>query len=183
MKNHTNKRSGFTVIELLVVVAIIGLLSSITLATLNTARAKGRDAKRAQDFEQLNRALALYASDHNGSYPSSGGSDLLSNDPTWINNTNALAVALVPKYISSLPIDPLNQTNAQGSSLTYFGAHVYDYGTFDVTLPGYDLLGNFETSQRNDCSKRNWLSHTESPADGALNWCGVAGISTLFADH
>ena len=47
-----NKR-GFTLIELLVVIAIIGLLSTMAVVSLNSARLKARDAKRASDAGHL----------------------------------------------------------------------------------------------------------------------------------
>ena len=50
---------GFTLIELLVVIAIIGILSSVVLASLNTARQKGRDARRLQDLKSIVTAVAL----------------------------------------------------------------------------------------------------------------------------
>ena len=59
---------GFTLIELLVVIAIIGILSSVVLASLNSARKKGRDAKRVSDVRQLQLALELYYDKYNG-YP------------------------------------------------------------------------------------------------------------------
>lgn len=63
---------GFTLIELLVVISIIGLLSSVVLASLNSARAKGRDARRLSDIKQLQVAMELAAStDVNNKYPAS----------------------------------------------------------------------------------------------------------------
>ena len=56
MTSLTSKRNsarGFTLIELLVVIAIIGLLSSVVLASLNTARAKGRDAAIKSEVLEL----------------------------------------------------------------------------------------------------------------------------------
>ena len=51
---------GFTLVELLVVISIIGLLAGIVLSSLNSARAKGRDARRVSDIKQLQLALTLY---------------------------------------------------------------------------------------------------------------------------
>lgn len=49
---NKNKR-GFTLIELLVVVSIIGLLSSIVLASLNSARTKAKEAKAKMEMKQF----------------------------------------------------------------------------------------------------------------------------------
>lgn len=57
---------GFTLIELLVVIAIIGFLATIILASLNNVRAKGRDAQRFENIQNIINALALYQATHNG---------------------------------------------------------------------------------------------------------------------
>lgn len=106
---RTRPRGGFTLIELLVVIAIIGLLGSIVLASLNSARAKSRDAKRRSDLAQLRIALELYYSNH-GNYPVTttwyGVTSMhdftyvqLSGPLGWIPN-------LAPEAIPVLPKDP-----------------------------------------------------------------------------
>ena len=57
--NKINKK-GFTIIELLVVISIIGLLSTISVVVLNGARIKNRDTRRLADMKQLSTALELY---------------------------------------------------------------------------------------------------------------------------
>jgi len=100
MRKRASRRAlerGFTLIELLVVIAIIGLLSSVVLSSLNTARIKGRDARRLTDIKQVQVALELYYSDNNA-YPitASGGTTV----------TSALGSVLAPTYIQSVPKDP-----------------------------------------------------------------------------
>jgi len=63
-------KKGFTLIELLVVIAIIGILSSVVVVSLNTARAKARDAKRVGDIDAIQKALMMYSDSSAGNvYP------------------------------------------------------------------------------------------------------------------
>lgn len=61
-------KKGFTLIELLVVIAIIGLLSTMAVVSLNSARAKSRDAKRVSDIKQISTLIEMAAAN-----TSSGG--------------------------------------------------------------------------------------------------------------
>lgn len=55
-------RKGFTLIEILIVVAIIGILASVALVGLAPAQRRGRDARRLSDIKQAQTALELYYS-------------------------------------------------------------------------------------------------------------------------
>jgi prepilin-type N-terminal cleavage/methylation domain-containing protein len=118
-------RRGFTLIELLVVIAIIGILSSVVLASLNTARKKGRDARRVADIKQLQLALELYY-DANGAYP------------TAISTTTLVS----PGFIAALPGDPSNQI---AYSYAAYAATISTVGT----CSGYHLGADLEVAGNN----------------------------------
>lgn len=60
--------AGFTLIEMLVVVAIIGLLSSAILVGLGEARSRARDSRRIADIRQIQNGLENYYFE-SGTYP------------------------------------------------------------------------------------------------------------------
>jgi general secretion pathway protein G len=68
MKN--NKQQAFTILELLIVMAIIAILVMIGLGVFGTVREKARDGKRKQDLTAIGRALEMYYNDK-GRYPAS----------------------------------------------------------------------------------------------------------------
>ncbi|MBY0472735.1 type II secretion system GspH family protein [Patescibacteria group bacterium] len=102
------RQRGFTLIELLVVIAIIGLLAAIVLASLNSARSKGRDSYRATSIRQVQRAFELYADDHKGNYPVFGGWTGMDCASASCDATHqaALNAAFVPTYLPAWPRDP-----------------------------------------------------------------------------
>jgi len=54
------KEKGFTLIEMLVVVAVIGLLASLILVGLSSFRTRGRDTRRVADTKEIQNGLELY---------------------------------------------------------------------------------------------------------------------------
>lgn len=63
-----NNQKGFTIIELLVVIVIIGILIALALPNLFSAQARGRDSDRKNEIKNLKTRLETHYSDNN-SYP------------------------------------------------------------------------------------------------------------------
>ena len=62
-KNRLNNQKGFTFIELLVVISVISLISSVIFASLNVARAKARDGRKIAEVASVRNALNVYLLD------------------------------------------------------------------------------------------------------------------------
>ena len=73
IQNDNFSQKGFTFIELLIVVAIIGILGGMFLLTYPNATRKARDNQRRNDIKQYQTALEAYANRHNGLYISTSG--------------------------------------------------------------------------------------------------------------
>lgn len=69
------RRRGFVLIELLAVIGVIGVLAAILLPALARAREQARRASCLHNLSQLGTALRMYALEHDGVFPWSGGKD------------------------------------------------------------------------------------------------------------
>jgi len=105
-------QKAFTLIELLVVIAIIGVLSSVVLASLNSARAKSRDAIRLSTIAEIVKALEMYY-DKNGKYPPipcAGSVNMAPGCANSLVNWTTLGTDLAP-WLGSLSLDPLGDNS------------------------------------------------------------------------
>lgn len=130
---------GFTLIEVMAVIAIIGSLSSIALASLNNARAKARDSQRISNIGEIKKALDLYHFDY-GVYPISVGTTWMGNMSDWGSyatiGVNGYIPGLAPSYIAELPVDP-KQTSSYGYLYKSDGVDYFfiAYGTVEGSVP------------------------------------------------
>lgn len=63
-----NKQSGFTIVELLIVIVVIGILAALVITTFNGIQQKGRDTERQTDIKAIHGQLEAYYA-QNGNYP------------------------------------------------------------------------------------------------------------------
>lgn len=125
--NKWAKQKGFTIVELLIVIVVIGILAAITIVAYNGIQARARDSIRNQDIKTIAKALELYYTDK-GSYPNGNnytpGSTAINSawsttaDGSWAN----LAAVLAP-YVSKLPTPPGTASTTPATS----GGNSYDY--------------------------------------------------------
>lgn len=63
------KQSGFTIVELLIVIVVIGILAAIVITTFTGVQKKGRDADRKSDINAIDSQVEVYFAE-NAKYPS-----------------------------------------------------------------------------------------------------------------
>lgn len=111
--NKINFSRGFTLIEILVVISIIGMLSSIVISQFRLSTYKAHDSQRIDQIDQITKALELYYAD-NGKYPNNSNigqfmySDSRNPPNTVVPAWSRLMNYLVPTYMLTIPIPPRN---------------------------------------------------------------------------
>jgi type II secretion system protein G len=156
----TSLAKGFTLIELVVVVAILAILAGVIVPRVSGNMAYSRDTRRLADVRRVRQAIEQYHADK-GEYPAPrtnaafGGWDV-SHDEGFID------VLQEAGYLDEAAVDPVND-------VTYhYRYYVYANGSYGCAGEGpYYVLGirNFESPEfaaKNvgffQCASRNWCA-------------------------
>lgn len=105
-------KSGFTIVELLIVIVVIAILAAISIVAYNGIQQRARDTTRASDISQIKKALLAYNAIHSGVVrPGAAGYTKPSGEPTysgWDVSTSASWLAFLRSNNGSMPVDPIN---------------------------------------------------------------------------
>jgi len=122
-------KKGFTLIEMLIVVAIIAILASVFLVGLRGFRAGAYDSRRISDLQKMQSYLEIYYT-KNRAYP---------NVSTWSDLQTTLINAGVG--VTAIPNDPLS-------------GNKYDYGIDKSDFQSYVLGARFSTSDHSSLKEQ-----------------------------
>ncbi len=208
---HTLQRAvrlskrGFTLLEVLLVIAIIGVLASIVIIALNPNKqlADTRNAQRKADVSAILNAVYQYDIDHS-SMPSNTPTTTkeICRDSGACSGFVDLYSSLVPKYVVNLPIDPQASTTVSQSEIVGtladrdFSADTGDWTTYANTggHSNWFITGGVASSTANvlggemisSASDRNFSTDTGNWSTNAntgnnSNWGIVGGVASSAA--
>lgn len=146
--------SAFTLIELLTVIAIIGILAAIIIPTVGKVRNSARAAQCVSNLRQINNAIHLYAQDNRERLPG----------PLWGGQIPRYNPATTTGQLSKLLAGYLPSTERSSTERTN-----------DMFMcPGWVAAGGFELSE-----KRSFMVHIRPWGDshGAWNFCPFGDIN------
>ena len=102
MQKGWRKQTGFTIVELLIVIVVIAILAAITIVAYNGIQARATYSAYQSDITAINKAILLYYAD-NGAYPG----HLAAGNGCWTNaGTRNFISGLTPKYMTDMPLTP-----------------------------------------------------------------------------
>jgi type IV pilus assembly protein PilA len=115
LQRAMRKQDGFTLIEILVVVLIIGILAAVALPSFLGQTARANDAAAKTQVGTLQTAMKEFAMDNDGSYKGATLAKLEATEPTLKDETTAVAKEVSGATATSFEIE----SEAVGSSDVY----------------------------------------------------------------
>lgn len=131
------KSTGFTLIEILVVMGIIAVLATIVLVAVNPARqfAQARDTQRSSNVNTLLNAIGQRIADNRGLFETNCSAGEIPATSTIIASAGYnIYPCLVPNYLPTLPVDPKVGLFTSGTNYTTGYTVIRDASTGRITV-------------------------------------------------
>lgn len=164
--------SGFTIVELLIVIVVIAILAAISIVAYNGVQQRSRNASRLEAIRSIQKGLELYRA-ANGTYPATTGigtnqpagftprygtsySYSVATDDSWLRTLRQSG------FLTPIPLDPLNDNTHY---LIYLGYGANGVGSCPESV--YVLIAY------------GWEGGTSTmPSDSQTLNCSISGVIT-----
>src|SRR5215213_3665187 len=106
MGQVSNKRKGFSLIELVIVVVIIAIIGAIAIPRMSRGAAGAADSALVGDLKVLRRAIDLYASENGGAFPAAAtiaNQLTLYSDDNRATNASKTTTYIYGPYLRTIP--------------------------------------------------------------------------------
>jgi general secretion pathway protein G len=123
MSKPRRNQSGFTLVELLIVVIILGILAAVVIPQFNTAAAESKEAALASNLATIRQAIELYKVQHNDAFP---GATMVTQLTTQTDASGAAGTKYGPYIRNAFPSNPLDPVAATAD----------DVAVVAVVMPG-----------------------------------------------
>lgn len=123
LNKNKSSPSGFTIVELLIVIVIIGILAAITVVAYNGIQSRARNQQMVSAASQIYKGISQYVID-NGSYPSSGSVSCVgtgypadASGLCWSGQSSLSANTLLAPYIPNMPSPPMEKLSGSARGI------------------------------------------------------------------
>lgn len=164
------REQGFTLVEILVVMVIIGILASLIAGNFVGTRLKARDSKRKNDINQVKSSLEAFYNDHHAYPPADANGNITYNNVVVTWGTDPLVDANGTVYMATLPDDPVSTMK-------------YVYVT-DDSEQKYQIFAHLENTNNSDEIRTDLTQDCSSGAPTATSTCnyGVSSSNTTLLE-
>jgi general secretion pathway protein G len=102
---------GFTLVELLIVVIILGILAAVVIPQFNTISADAKESSLVSNLNTVRQAISLYRVQHMETYPGQGGwSEFVTQLTTATNQDGTTGTKYGPYLRTTFPVNPFTTT-------------------------------------------------------------------------
>lgn len=125
MRSNSQKRTGFTLVELLMVAVILAILAVVVIPQFSDASSDVKTSSVRASLQTVRSQLELYRAQHTGKYPTkTGWSDAM------LKKTNAdgtvAADGKFGPYLQQLPVNPMDDSSSIAATQDGTGGWAYD---------------------------------------------------------
>ena len=148
MKTNRLKHRGFTLIELMIIITIIGILAAIVIPTFSNANETAKAGAVSSQLNTIKKSLVMYSTDHNGAFPTDA--QLITNQWQVLTKTTDIDGDVSGEdygpYFQKPPFNAFKNSNIVAVDNSAAWQYTSSTGTIQAVVPNaiYDTASSLQ---------------------------------------